>query len=146
MPTVTMQTVPAISEGTWLLIPFTVHACGFPSSVQYLTYILDGAPEQAPAPDAAPGTDSLESGVTSFQWDPARTLRMAAAGLILSGPSLHVWYGLMARWRPGRDASSIAQKMLAGTFLYGPAFNAAFFSSNAALQGAAFRLQHTVLC
>lgn len=60
---------------------------------------------------------------------------MGAAGLILSGPTLHMWYGLMARWRPGTDALSIAQKMLAGTIFYGPAFNAAFFSANGALQG-----------
>eukprot|EP00897_Mesotaenium_endlicherianum_P008347 jgi/Mesen1/7540/ME000391S06770 len=67
--------------------------------------------------------------------DAARTARMAALGLFLSGPTLHLWFGLMSKYFPGRDVRSTLSKMALGQCTYGPSFNAVFFSLNSAAQG-----------
>lgn len=68
-------------------------------------------------------------------WDFGRSLRMAAAGLFLSGPTLHLWFNLMSKTFPNRDISSTLKKMTLGQTVYGPIFNTTFFSLNAYLQG-----------
>eukprot|EP00475_Leptophrys_vorax_P024083 TRINITY_DN3313_c2_g1_i2.p3 TRINITY_DN3313_c2_g1~~TRINITY_DN3313_c2_g1_i2.p3 ORF type:complete len:139 (+),score=5.97 TRINITY_DN3313_c2_g1_i2:26-418(+) len=60
---------------------------------------------------------------------------MGAAGLLVSGPSLHVWFTRIARLVPGTDVPRVLLKIVLGQVLYGPLFTAAFFSGNAALQG-----------
>ncbi|CAI5529833.1 unnamed protein product, partial [Closterium sp. Naga37s-1] len=70
-----------------------------------------------------------------MQWDAFRTARMAGAGLLLSGPTLHLWFTRIARFIPGTDVPRVLLKIAMGQLLYGPVFNSVFFSINAALQG-----------
>lgn len=69
------------------------------------------------------------------QWDVARTLRMVAAGLFMSGPTLHVWFNFVSRCFPKRDLASTLKKMAMGQIIYGPTFTVVFFSLNAFVQG-----------
>jgi len=80
------------------------------------------------ASDASEVSDKLE-------FDKSRTLRMAGYGLILSGPTLHLWFNLMSKILPKRDVISTAKKMVLGQTLYGPTVTVVFFSVNAFLQG-----------
>ncbi|XP_024517761.1 PXMP2/4 family protein 3 [Selaginella moellendorffii] len=68
-------------------------------------------------------------------WDHVRTLRMSAVGLLMSGPTLHLWFNFLNKILPGRDMISTLKKMLLGQTTYGPAFTATFFSINALAQG-----------
>ena len=61
--------------------------------------------------------------------------RMVAAGLLLSGTTLHLWFTLMFKTLPFQDLMSILKKMALGQVVYGPVFNTLFFSFNAYLQG-----------
>ncbi len=70
------------------------------------------------------------------QWDAIRTLRMLAVGLFMSGPSLHLWFGSVAKLYPNRDLYSTLKKLVLGQVIFGPLFCAAFFSINAFAQGA----------
>ncbi|CAI5478002.1 unnamed protein product [Closterium sp. Yama58-4] len=70
-----------------------------------------------------------------FHWDAFRTARMAGAGLLLSGPTLHLWFTRIARFIPGTDVPRVLLKITLGQLLYSPIFNSVFFSINAALQG-----------
>ncbi|KAG0460957.1 hypothetical protein HPP92_021254 [Vanilla planifolia] len=67
--------------------------------------------------------------------DLMRTLRMASFGILISGPSLHVWYNFISRVLPKRDAINILKKIFIGQAIFGPIVNVCFFSMNAALQG-----------
>lgn len=68
-------------------------------------------------------------------WDAARSARMLAVGLFMSGPLLHLWFGSVAKLYPNRDLVSTLKKLVLGQVLFGPAFCAAFFSINAYAQG-----------
>jgi protein Mpv17 len=67
--------------------------------------------------------------------DPMRTMRMATYGVLLSGPSLHLWFNFLSRILPKRDLITTFKKMILGQTVYGPIINSVFFSFNAALQG-----------
>ncbi|KAG9440255.1 hypothetical protein H6P81_020420 [Aristolochia fimbriata] len=67
--------------------------------------------------------------------DPVRTLRMAGYGLLLSGPSLHIWFNSISRFIPKRDVLNTMKKIFIGQTVYGPMMTTVFFSLNAALQG-----------
>ncbi|XXG63896.1 hypothetical protein AAC387_Pa05g1985 [Persea americana] len=71
----------------------------------------------------------------SDSFDPIRTLRMAAFGMLFSGPSLHFWFNFISRILPKTDIFSTLKKMLMGQTIYGPIMNSSFFSVNASLQG-----------
>uniref|UniRef100_A0A7N0TNT1 Uncharacterized protein n=1 Tax=Kalanchoe fedtschenkoi TaxID=63787 RepID=A0A7N0TNT1_KALFE len=68
-------------------------------------------------------------------YDPLRTLRMAAYGMVVLGPTLHLWFGLMSRLCPKKDLLSTFKKMAMGQAIYGPIMTVVFFSYNAAAQG-----------
>jgi len=70
-----------------------------------------------------------------LEFDKSRTLRMAGYGLVLSGPTLHLWFNLLSKTLPKRDLISTAKKMVLGQIVYGPSITAVFFSVNACLQG-----------
>ncbi|XP_058081151.1 uncharacterized protein LOC131229263 [Magnolia sinica] len=72
---------------------------------------------------------------SSDSYDPIRTLRMAGYGMLISGPSLHLWFNFVSRILPKRDLLSTLKKMFMGQTVYGPLINATFFSVNAVLQG-----------
>lgn len=67
--------------------------------------------------------------------DLIRTLRMAAYGLLILGPSQHLWFNFMSKTLPKRDVLTTLKKTFMGQAIYGPANAIVFFSYNAALQG-----------
>ncbi|KAJ6802010.1 putative PXMP2/4 family protein 4 [Iris pallida] len=71
----------------------------------------------------------------SSSLDYLRTLRMAGYGVMISGPSLHLWFNFMSRILPKRDILTTFKKMFLGQAVFGPIMTVVFFSSNAALQG-----------
>ncbi|KAJ6794664.1 putative PXMP2/4 family protein 4 [Iris pallida] len=71
----------------------------------------------------------------SCSLDLIRTLRMAGYGMMISGPSLHLWFNFVSRILPKRDILTTFKKMFLGQAVYGPIMTAVFFSFNAALQG-----------
>lgn len=71
----------------------------------------------------------------SGSFDSMRTLRMAAYGLVLLGPSQHLWFNFVSRILPKRDTLTTLKKILLGQTTYGPCITTIFFSYNAALQG-----------
>ncbi|KAJ6836155.1 putative PXMP2/4 family protein 4 [Iris pallida] len=71
----------------------------------------------------------------STSLDFIRTLRMTGYGVMISGPSLHLWFNFMSRILPKRDILTTVKKMFLGQAVYGPIITVVFFSLNAALQG-----------
>ena len=76
-----------------------------------------------------------EGNAEPVSWDAARSARMLAVGLFMSGPLLHLWFGKIGKKIPGRDISSTMKKLVLGQLFFGPAFCAAFFTLNAYAQG-----------
>ncbi|WVZ90337.1 hypothetical protein U9M48_036646 [Paspalum notatum var. saurae] len=64
-----------------------------------------------------------------------RTIRMASYGLLISGPTLHIWFNFISKVFPKQDVVNTLKKMFLGQAVYGPIINSVFFSYNAALQG-----------
>eukprot|EP00252_Welwitschia_mirabilis_P012011 TRINITY_DN2671_c0_g1_i2.p1 TRINITY_DN2671_c0_g1~~TRINITY_DN2671_c0_g1_i2.p1 ORF type:complete len:219 (-),score=20.37 TRINITY_DN2671_c0_g1_i2:322-939(-) len=79
-------------------------------------------------------TDATDASST-MEIDVVRTLRMGAYGLLLSGPTLHLWFNFVSTIIPKRDVISTVKKMILGQTVYGPTITAVFFSLNAFLQG-----------
>ncbi|XP_058069914.1 protein SYM1-like isoform X1 [Magnolia sinica] len=84
---------------------------------------------------AADVTSQMITLTSSDSFDPIRTLRMAGYGLLISGPSLHLWFNFVSRILPKRDLSNTMKKLFLGQTTFGPIMTAVFFSVNAALQG-----------
>ncbi|XP_008787156.1 PXMP2/4 family protein 4-like isoform X1 [Phoenix dactylifera] len=68
-------------------------------------------------------------------FDLIRTLRMAGFGMLVSGPSLHLWFNFLSKILPKQDVPTTFKKMFLGQALYAPIMNAVFYSVNSALQG-----------
>lgn len=68
-------------------------------------------------------------------FDLIRTTRMAAYGLLILGPSQHLWFNFMSTIAPKRDFLSTFKKIFLGQAVYGPTITSVFFSYNASLQG-----------
>lgn len=60
---------------------------------------------------------------------------MAIYGLLILGPSQHMWFNLLSKVFPNRDVSTTLKKIFMGQAVFGPAINTVFFSYNGALQG-----------
>ncbi|XVF36394.1 hypothetical protein REPUB_Repub19eG0054800 [Reevesia pubescens] len=60
---------------------------------------------------------------------------MAVYGLLLLGPSQHLWFNLLSKALPKRDTLTTFKKMFMGQAVYGLLTTTVFFSYNAALQG-----------
>lgn len=71
----------------------------------------------------------------SGSYDSIRTLRMAAYGLLILGPSQHLWFNFVSEVFPKRDLLTTLKKIFMGQAIYGPCITSVFFSYNAALQG-----------
>ncbi|XP_073158789.1 uncharacterized protein [Henckelia pumila] len=84
---------------------------------------------------AADATSQMITMEPHDTWNPLRTLRMAGFGLMILGPSQHLWFNFVARVAPKRDVISTFKKLAMGQLFYGPTINGIFFSYNAALQG-----------
>ncbi|KAJ7967554.1 PXMP2/4 family protein 4 [Quillaja saponaria] len=72
---------------------------------------------------------------SSEPYDFVRTLRMAGYGMIILGPTLHLWFNFVSKLFPRRDIFSTLKKMVMGQAIYGPAMTVVFFSYNACMQG-----------
>ncbi|XP_030528695.1 protein sym-1-like isoform X2 [Rhodamnia argentea] len=70
--------------------------------------------------------------------DLIRTLRMTAYGLVILGPSQHMWFNSASRVLPQRDVVTTLKKIFMGQAIYGPCITTVFFSYNAGLQGETF--------
>ncbi|XP_043713155.1 PXMP2/4 family protein 4-like isoform X2 [Telopea speciosissima] len=77
----------------------------------------------------------LTSQAASEPFDPIRTLRMAAYGMLIVGPSLHFWFNFVSKILPKQDLVTTFKKIFIGQVTYGPCMSTVFFSVNAALQG-----------
>ncbi|PON54272.1 Mpv17/PMP [Parasponia andersonii] len=84
---------------------------------------------------AADFTSQRITSPASGSFDLIRTLRMAAYGLIILGPSQHLWFNFVSKLLPKRDLVSTLKKIFMGQALYGPCVTSVFFSYNASLQG-----------
>ncbi|KAK8642681.1 hypothetical protein V6N13_012018 [Hibiscus sabdariffa] len=72
---------------------------------------------------------------SSSGYDSIRTLRMAGYGLLLLGPSQHLWFNFLSKALPKRDMLTTFKKIFLGQAVFGPMTTSVFFSYNAALQG-----------
>ncbi|KAK3035746.1 hypothetical protein RJ639_033448 [Escallonia herrerae] len=77
----------------------------------------------------------LQTIASSEPYDLVRTLRMAGYGMMIVGPSLHLWFNFMAKVLPKRDLITTLKKIALGQTVYGPTLTVVFFSLNAGLQG-----------
>ncbi|KAH7845284.1 hypothetical protein Vadar_000313 [Vaccinium darrowii] len=59
---------------------------------------------------------------------------MAGFGMLLVGPSQHMWFNFIARILLKRDMVTTFKKLSMGQVLYGSCVKGVFFSYNAALQ------------
>ncbi|GAB2268160.1 hypothetical protein Dimus_003138 [Dionaea muscipula] len=82
--------------------------------------------------DLSSQTLSLPS---SSPYDYVRMSRMAGYGLLILGPTMHLWFNFMSKIVPGRDLLTTVKKMVLGQTVYGPIMTVVFFSVNSALQG-----------
>lgn len=60
---------------------------------------------------------------------------MAGYGMLIAGPTLHLWFNFLSKVLPKRDLLSTLKKMIVGQTVYGPIITTVFFSQNAAFQG-----------
>ncbi|KAL4334437.1 hypothetical protein GQ457_07G024990 [Hibiscus cannabinus] len=72
---------------------------------------------------------------SSSGYDSIRTLRMAGYGLLLLGPSQHLWFNFLSTALPKRDMLTTFKKIFLGQAVFGPMTTSVFFSYNAVLQG-----------
>lgn len=72
---------------------------------------------------------------SSASYDLKRTSRMAIYGLLMLGPSQHMWFNFLSKILPKRDVPTTLKKILMGQVVYGPTINTVFFSYNGAVQG-----------
>jgi hypothetical protein len=69
------------------------------------------------------------------EFDPVRTLRFSALGLVLTGPTLHVWYGFLYRHFPGVTAMKVLQRVAFDQAVFAPAFTGTIVSVIFAVEG-----------
>ncbi|KAL5780122.1 hypothetical protein ACOSQ2_010859 [Xanthoceras sorbifolium] len=84
---------------------------------------------------AADLTSQMITSESSGSIDSIRTLRMAAYGMLILGPTQHLWFNSMSKVLPQRDTLTTLKKLFMGQAIFGPFITSIFFSYNAALQG-----------
>ncbi|KAK0576365.1 hypothetical protein LWI29_016204 [Acer saccharum] len=84
---------------------------------------------------AADLTSQMIASEYSGSIDLKRTLRMAAYGMLVLGPTQHFWFNSMSKVLPQRDTLTSLKKLFMGQAIFGPCITSVFFSYNAALQG-----------
>ena len=60
---------------------------------------------------------------------------MVAYGLMILGPSQHIWFTYLSKALPKTDVHTTLKKIFIGQAIYGPVSNSVFFSYNGAAQG-----------
>ncbi|KAL5206020.1 hypothetical protein ABZP36_034229 [Zizania latifolia] len=99
------------------------------------SHLISSKPPSAPPPPPPPVPPSMITLGSEDSLDLVRTLRMASYGLLISGPSLHIWFNFVSKMFPKKDVVNTLKKMFLGQAVYGPIINSVFFSYNAGLQG-----------
>jgi len=72
--------------------------------------------------------DALSQVAIDRRWDLPRTLRFATIGLLITGPSLHFWYGYLARVLPGTSTRTVLARVAADQLVFSPVFLSVFLS------------------
>lgn len=67
--------------------------------------------------------------------DVIRTVRTGAFGFVVVAPSMHVWYGFLARNIKGSGLVPGLKRMVVDQTVFAPAIIAAFFIGMGALEG-----------
>ncbi|KAF7820363.1 PXMP2/4 family protein 4 [Senna tora] len=78
---------------------------------------------------------TITSSSPSASYDLIRTLRMAIYGLLILGPSQHLWFNFLSKVLPKTDVPTTLKKIFMGQAIFGPVINTVFFSYNSAAQG-----------
>lgn len=60
---------------------------------------------------------------------------MAIYGLLILGPSQHMWFNFLSKILPKTDVPTTLKKIFLGQAVFGPVINSVFFSYNGAVQG-----------
>ncbi|KAJ4836578.1 hypothetical protein Tsubulata_039787 [Turnera subulata] len=84
---------------------------------------------------AADFTAQMISSPSAGSLDFIRMLRMAGYGLLILGPSQHLWFNYLSKILPKRDMLTTLKKIFLGQAVFGPANATVFYSYNAVLQG-----------
>lgn len=69
------------------------------------------------------------------EYEAGRTLRYSGLGLLLTGPTLHLWYAVLNRRFPGVAPARVLARVALDQALFAPAFTAAFLSVLLAVEG-----------
>jgi len=64
-----------------------------------------------------------------------RSFNFSILGGFLVGPTLHVWYGNLARWFPGQSAKATIKRTIADQFVFAPSFLAVFITCHSIIEG-----------
>lgn len=85
----------------------------------------------------AGGKETVDDGKegASFRADWHRLLKFTTLGFFYVSPTLHVWYGLLARAFPGAHLTATMQRLVLDQLLFAPTFIAGFFSLALVLEG-----------
>ncbi|KAF3446567.1 hypothetical protein FNV43_RR11747 [Rhamnella rubrinervis] len=84
---------------------------------------------------AADITSQMITSTASGSFDLIRTSRMSTYGLLILGPSQHMWFNFVSKIFPKRDVLTTLKKIFMGQAIFGPCIASSFFSYNAGLQG-----------
>lgn len=79
--------------------------------------------------------EGKEQGKDSFRPDWYRLVKFTTLGFFYVSPTLHVWYGLLARAFPGAHLTATMQRLVLDQLLFAPTFIAGFFSLALLLEG-----------
>ncbi|GAB2269627.1 hypothetical protein Dimus_004552 [Dionaea muscipula] len=80
-------------------------------------------------------TSQLLTLMPTDSFDSMRTLRIAMYGMLIMGPSQHLWFNFVSKILPKSDVLTTLKKIFAGQAIYGPCMTSIFFSYNAVLRG-----------
>ncbi|XP_057445748.1 uncharacterized protein LOC130737903 [Lotus japonicus] len=80
-------------------------------------------------------TSQMITLASSASFDLKRTSRMAIYGLLILGPSQHMWFNFLSKILPKTDVPTTLKKIFLGQAVFGPVINSVFFSYNGAVQG-----------
>ena len=86
-------------------------------------------------PPAAPSAERKTDSLTAASLDWYRLLKFTTLGIFYVSPTLHLWYGLLARTFPGAHMAATMQRLALDQLLFAPAFIAGFFSLALLLEG-----------
>lgn len=73
-------------------------------------------------------------------WDPSRTARFLFLGSILVGPTLHFWFGFLARRYPSISTATLLKRVATDQFVFAPFFVSTFVASLWTLEGRDYTL------